>query len=104
MEAWQMIGGFVLSAFIGGFIRDKFFNEPQRLNAKDGALAAKVAALESEVAVIQATKLTEGQVRSIVHEQIQPMMVSINEILKDQKKQGDLLNRIDERLSSQDRK
>lgn len=96
MEAWQVIAGFVVSAVIGGFIREKFFTSP-------AGIAAKVASLESKIAVIEATKLTEAQVRTIVHEQITPIMVSINEIMKDQKRQGDLLSRIDERLEKQER-
>lgn len=96
MESWQIIAGFVVSAVIGGFIREKFFTSP-------AGIAAKVASLESKIAVIEATKLTEAQVRTIVHEQIQPMMVSINEILKAQSTQSKLLARIEERLSNQEK-
>jgi hypothetical protein len=96
MESWQILAGLVASAVVGGFIKEKFFSSP-------ATVASKVAALESKIAVIEATKLTEAQVRTIVHEQIQPMMISINEILKDQKRQGDLLSRIDERLEKQER-
>lgn len=96
MEAWQAIAALVASAVVGGFVKEKFFSSP-------ATLTAKVSALESKIAVIEATKLTEAQVRTIVHEQIQPMMISINELLKDQKRQGDLLARIDERLEKQER-
>jgi len=96
MESWQVIAGLVLSAFVGGFVKEKFFSSP-------ASLAAKVAALESEVAVIQATKLTEPQVRTIVHEQLKPLMVTMDMMSNEQAKQGLLLARIDERLEKQER-
>lgn len=96
MEAWQILAGLVASAVVGGFVKEKFFSSP-------ATLATKVAKLESEIAVIQATKLTEPQVRTIVHEQLQPLMISVSEMTKEQKRQGDLLARIEERLSKQER-
>lgn len=92
MEAWQYIAGLAFAALVGGFVKEKFFSSP-------ASLAADVAALKSEVAVLQATKASDEKVRKIVHEQLQPLLVVVDAMREEQKKQGDMLARIDERLA-----
>lgn len=59
-------------------MKEKFFSSP-------ASVEHKVALLEKEVAVIQATKLTEPQVRAIVHEQLVPLMATVSEMAAEQK-------------------
>lgn len=96
MEVWQYLAGLVAAGVVGGFIKEKFFANP-------AAVTTRISNLESKVAVLQETKLTEPQVRGIVHEQLQPLMVAIQSMQQEQAKQSNLLARIDERLEKQER-
>lgn len=91
MEIWQYIGGLVFAAVVGGFVKEKFFASP-------ASVVARINTLEKQVAVMQETKLTEPQVRTIIHEQLQPLMMAITSMQQEQVKQGNVITRIDERL------
>lgn len=98
-----MLGGFFAGALLVGMIKEKFFSKPAKDAAEVGKMQTAITTLESKIAVIEATRLTEAQVRNIVHEQVQPMKDDINQILQHQTMQGKLLARIEERLSKQER-
>lgn len=89
----------IVSGVIGAVIT-RFASLPDKINKKDDELANRINKVESELAVIRETKLTEPQVRAIMHEQLKPLLFVIDTMKAEQQKQSALLVRIDERVSA----
>ena len=105
MGTWEPLVGMIVAAFVGGYVKHAFFTAPQKSDEKVTGLEVRLTAAEKQLAIMQETKVTEQQVRTVVHEQLQPLMLSISLIQQEQmamkidmERQSGMLRNIDEKI------
>lgn len=82
MDQWE---GFLLAA-IGAtvvFSVQQFLGAPKELRKQVDELSGRVNKLDSQMQIVQETRLTEAQVKSIVHEQLKPLQDDMREMKDD---------------------
>ena len=79
---WQTIAT-VAAATMVGFVVRQYMSLPDKMRDEDKLITGRLAVLEKEVAVIKETKLSEQQVRQVMHEQLKPLQADLKS-LKDQ--------------------
>ena len=76
---WQTIAS-VCAATAVGFIVRQYMSLPDKMRDEDKQITGRVAVLERDVAVIKETKLSDHQVRQIMHEQLMPLQIAVNSL------------------------
>lgn len=76
---WQTIAT-VAAGTVIGFIVRQYMSLPDKMRDEDKQITGRVAVLERDVAVIKETKLSDHQVRQIMHEQLMPLQIAVNSL------------------------
>ena len=76
---WQTIATVVAGTVIGFIVR-QYMSLPDKMRDEYKQITGRVAVLERDVAVIKETKLSDHQVRQIMHEQLMPLQIAVNSL------------------------
>ena len=82
MQQWE---GFIIVA-VGAavaFSVKQFLGAPKELRQQMETLNSRVNHLDTQMQIVQETRLTEAQVKSIVHEQLKPLQDDMREMRDD---------------------